>query len=178
MLRSFLSALGVLFVALIVFCASFLGNLAVDLQQHAVDYEKLAVDVTRQASRTWKLADIEQHFVQGAKDEAGLPTQKTLDALKPLGVLLYADDVVHKTSWSRVALADIGSPAEAADRLAELLNKSVTVTFVGKFAKGFADVTVELKSEGGRMKLWRLKIDSREQLRPEQEQSRRLISHA
>ena len=49
----------------------------------------------------------------------------------------------------------------AAERLAELLSKTVKVTFVAKFASGFANVTVELKSEGGRMKLWRLQIDGR-----------------
>ena len=65
MLRTFFSCLGVLFAALIVFCASFLGNVAADIDATGADYEKLAVEVTRELSRTWTLADIEQHYAVG-----------------------------------------------------------------------------------------------------------------
>ena len=59
-----------------------------------------------------------------------------------------------------------------------LIGRSVKVTFVGKFAGGLADVTAELKREGGRMKLWRLRIDSREKREREDYPGRRVISHA
>ncbi|MGI9403812.1 MAG: hypothetical protein ACR2OF_04800 [Hyphomicrobium sp.] len=52
------------------------------------------------------------------------------------------------------------SPAQAAAILSEMLRKTVTVTFVGKFATGRARVTIELRSEDGVMRLWHLQIDS------------------
>ena len=52
------------------------------------------------------------------------------------------------------------------------------MAFVAKFASGFAHVTIELKSEGGRMKLWRLQIDGREKREREDYPGRRVISHA
>lgn len=178
MLRTFFSALGVMFAAIIVFCASFLGNLAVDIDKHATEYETLAVDITRELSRTWSLADIETRTAKAANDERGPATQQALDAMKPLGALLYADDLAHTTRWTASSWSEMRSPAVAAERLAELLSRTVKVTFVGKFAGGLADVTAELKSDGGRMKLWRLQINSRDKIRPQQELQRRVISHA
>jgi hypothetical protein len=181
MLRTFFSCLGVLFAALIVFCASFLGNVAADVGSHGADYEKLAVDVTRELSRTWSLANIEQHYATVARQELEPVLQlgeATLDGLKPLGVLLYADNVTVETRWSRSFWREVNSPAAAAERLADLISRSVKVTFVGKFAGGLADVTAELKREGGRMKLWRLRIDSREKRERQEYPGRRVISHA
>jgi hypothetical protein len=178
MLRKIFTGLGAIFAALIVFCASFVGNLAANIDRHGVDYETLAVDSTRDLSRHWKLADVEARYADAANDGNGLIPQEALDFLKPLGVLLYADDLTHKTLWKYSSSSKTHSPAVAAERLANLLSKAVKVTFVGKFAHGFANVTVELRSEGGRMKLWRLQIDSREKLRPPQELKQVLISHA
>ena len=59
-----------------------------------------------------------------------------MDSLKPLGVLLYADKVVVETRWSRAFWHDVNSPAVAAERLADLISRSVKVSFVGKFAGG------------------------------------------
>jgi hypothetical protein len=181
MLRTFFSGLGVLFAALVVFCASYFGNLAADIDNHAADYEKLAIDATRELSRAWSLADIEKHYTADAREElapALQPGQPGLDTLKPLGVLLYADDVTVDTRWSHAFWRQVTSPGVAAERLSDLINRSVKVTFVGKFAGGLADVTAELKREGGSMKLWRLTIDSREKPRREESPARRVISHA
>jgi hypothetical protein len=181
MLRTFFSGLGVLFAALIVFCASYFGNLAADIDKHGGDYERLAVDVTRELSRAWSLADIEKHYTADAREElapALLPGQPGLDGLKSLGVLLHADNVTVETRWSHAFWRQVTSPAVAAERLSELISRSVKVTFVGKFAGGLADVTAELKREGGSMKLWRLRIDSREKPRREENPGRRVISHA
>jgi hypothetical protein len=93
-------------------------------------------------------------------------------------VLLYADNLRVDTRWSRAFWQDVDSPAAAAERLADLISRSVKVSFVGKFAGGFADVTAELKRENGRMKLWRLRIDSREKREREDYPGRRVISHA
>jgi hypothetical protein len=178
MLRTLFSALGVLFAALIVFCASFLGNVAADIDRHGGDYERLAVEVTRELSRTWTLADIEKHYAAEAREELAPVLHAGMDGLKPLGVLLYADKVVVETRWSRAFWHDVDSPSVAAERLADLISRSVKVSFVGKFAGGYADVTAELKREGGRMKLWRLRIDSREKREREDNPGRRVISHA
>jgi hypothetical protein len=177
MLRTLFSGLGVLFAALIVFCASFLGNVAADIDRHGSDYEKLAVDVTRELSRTWILADIEEHYASEAREELAPVLHAGMDSLKPLGVLLYADNVRVETRWSR-AFWQEASPAAAAERLADLIGRSVKVTFIGKFAGGFADVTAELKREGGRMRLWRLRIDNRDNREREDNPGRRVISHA
>ncbi|KAB2940041.1 MAG: hypothetical protein K8F92_07870 [Hyphomicrobium sp.] len=178
MLRTFFSGLGVLFAALLVFSASFLGNVAADLYRHSGEHEAVAVEITRELSRTWKLADIEQHYVADARQELLPVLGADLDDLKPLGALLYADNVRVEMRWSRVDWQRMLSPAVAAERLAELINRSVKVSFVGKFAGGLADVTAELKREDGRMKLWRLRIDSREKPQPEEYPGRRVISHA
>ena len=178
MLRTLFSGLGVLFAALIVFCASFLGNVAADIDSHGSDYEKLAVEVTRELSRTWTLADIEEHYASEAREELAPVLHAGMDSLKPLGVLLYADNVRVETRWSRAFWQDVTSPAVAAERLADLIGRSVKVTFLGKFAGGFADVTAELKREGGRMRLWRLRIDSREKRERDDYPGRRVISHA
>jgi len=177
MLKTLFSGLGVLFAALVVFCASFLGNVAADIDRHGSDYEKLAIDVTRELSRTWMLADIEQHYATEAREELAPVLHAGMDSLKPLGVLLYADNMRVETRWSR-DWNDVTSPAVAAERLADLIGRSVKVTFLGKFAGGFADVTAEFKREDGRMRLFRLRIDSREKREREDYPGRRVISHA
>lgn len=178
MLRTLLSGLGLLFAALIVFSASFLGNVAADLDARDAEYEALAVDATRELARTWKLAEIEGLYAADAREELLPVLGATLDGLQPLGPLLYADDVRVEMRWSRHFWHDVTSPAVAAERLADLINRAVKVTFVGKFSGGLADITAELKREGGRMKLWRLRIDSREKPQPEEPPARRVISHA
>jgi hypothetical protein len=177
MLRTFFASLGVLFAAILVFCASYFGNVAADIRHHGTDYEKLAVAITRELSRTWSLTDIEAHYAEDARSELAPVLDASLDGLKPLGVLLYADNVEVETLWSR-GLGQARSPAAVAERVAELISRSVKVKFVGKFAGGLADVTAELRREQGKMKLWRLKIDSREPLRPDSYPGRRVISHA
>ena len=177
MLRTFFSGLGVLFAALIVFCASYFGNLAADIDNHRTDYEKLAVDITRDLSRNWSLADIEQYYAEDARAELAPVLDASLSSLRPLGVLLYVDDVKVQTRWSR-DWPQVASAGMAAERIAELIGRSVEVRFVGKFSGGLADVVAELKREGGTMKLWRLRINSREKLEPEEYPGRRVISHA
>ncbi|MEI9902475.1 MAG: hypothetical protein WDN31_22990 [Hyphomicrobium sp.] len=177
MLRTFFSGLGVVFAALIVFGASYFGNLAADIERHDGDYEKLAVDVTRQLSRSWSLAGIEGHYAKDAREELAPVLNANLDNLMPLGVLLYADNVTIEKRWSR-GWAEVTGPAAFAERIAELISRSVKVRFVGKFAGGLADVSAEFKREGGTMKLWRLRVDSREAPPPEDYRGRRVISHA
>jgi hypothetical protein len=86
--------------------------------------------------------------------------------------------VRHTTRWDSAGWTELTSPAAGAEMLADVLNKSVRVTFVAKFANGFAHVTVELKRDGGSMKLWRLQIDGQEELLRRRQTKPQSISRA
>jgi hypothetical protein len=179
MVRTVFAGLGVVFAALILFCASFFGRLALELSVQGPAYEKLAVEITRELSKSWSMADIKQHFAAPVAYKLGGPdAQATFAALAPLGQLRYADDVRHTTRWDSAGWTELTSPAAGAEMLADVLNKSVRVTFVAKFATGFARVTVELKRDGGTMKLWRLQIDGQEELLRRQRTRPQSISRA
>ena len=170
MVRTFFAALGVVFSALILFCATFFGRLALELHAQGAAYEQLATDITRDLSKSWSMADIKQHYAAAAARKLGSASaQETFAALKPLGQLRYVDDMTHSTRWDHAGWTELKSPAAAAEMLADLLNKSVKVTFVAKFANGFAHVSIELRSEGGAMKLWRLQVDGQEDLLRQQQ---------
>jgi hypothetical protein len=179
MLRTFFAGLGVVFALILVFCASFLGRVAYDMQAKRPAYEKLAVDITRELSRTWSAQDIKAHYAAAVAYRLSAPAaQRALDALKPLGGLRYVDDMRSRTRWTRGSLFELKSPAEAAEVLAELLSKTVRITFVAKYDHGFADVTMELRSEGGAMKLWHLQIDSQDPLPQSPHRAPQAISRA
>jgi hypothetical protein len=178
MLRTILAGVGVLFMLMLVFCTSFLGKLAFDMHDKGPAYEKLAADITRDLARSWSVKDIRKHYSEAVADRLEEPgSQIPFDSLKTLGQLRYVDNVKLDTGWSRQAWLDVGSPAEAAERLAGVLRKSVTVTFSAKFANGFARVIMKLKNEHGAMKLWHLQIDARDRL-PRRPRKLQLISHA
>jgi hypothetical protein len=179
MVRTVFAGLGVVFAALILFCASFFGRLALELSVQGPAYEKLAVEITRDLSKSWSMTDIKQHFAAPVAYKLGGPdAQATFAALAPLGQLRYADEVSHTTRWDSAGWTELTSPAAGAEMLADVLNKSVRVTFVAKFANGFAHVTVELKRDGGAMKLWRLQIDGQEELLRRQRTRPQSISRA
>jgi hypothetical protein len=90
----------------------------------------------------------------------------------------YVDDVRLETGWTAKTLHNVKSPAAAAEQLARLLSKTVKVTFLAKFANGFAQVTVALRNEGGKMKLWHLQIDSRTPLPQRTRRRPHPIAHA
>lgn len=166
MIRSIFSILGVFFAALIVFCGSFLGSLALEIKSEGTANEKLAVKITRELSQNWSISDIKPYYAKSVAANLVQPeAQHSLDAFKGLGALRYVDDVTHHSHWTAEAFDQITSPAEAAALFSEMLSKTVTVTFVGKFATGRARITVELKSEDGAMRLWHLRIDSLERPR-------------
>jgi hypothetical protein len=111
------------------------------------------------------MADTKQHYAAAATYKLGSASaQETFAALKPLGQLRYVDDMTHSTRWDHAGWTELKSPAAGAEMLADVLNKSVRVTFIAKFANGFAHVSIELRSEGGAIKLWRLQVDGQEDL--------------
>jgi len=179
MVRTLFAALGVVFAALILFCASFFGRLALELRGQGPAYEQLAVSIARDLSKSWSVADIKQTFAAPvAYKLGGAAAQATFTALSPLGQLRYVDEVAHTTRWDAAGWTELTSPAAAAEMLADVLNKSVRVTFVAKYANGFAHVTVELRSDGGAMKLWRLQIDGQDELLHRQQSKPQAISRA
>jgi hypothetical protein len=170
MVRTFFTVLGVVFATLLVFCTSFFGRLALELHAQGPAYERLATDITRDLSKSWSMADIKQHYASAAAYKlSSATTQETFAALKPLGQLRYVDDVTHSTRWDNAGWGELKSPSAAAEVLADVLSKTVRVKFVAKFANGFAKVTIELRSESGAMKLWRLQIDGQEELLRQQQ---------
>lgn len=178
MLRNLLAGLGLIFTTLLVFSASFVGNVAADIDSRASEHERLAVEAVRRLSVSWSLADIEPLYTADARDELAPVLRSRLDGLKGLGLFLYADDTAVEARWQRPSHHAAGYPEEIAERLADLINRCVKVTFVGKFAGGHALVTAELKREGGRMKLWRLRIEGPERTRPDGYPGQRVISFA
>jgi len=167
MIRSFVSILGVLTAALIVFCASFLGSLALSVDRDGPGNEALAVKITRELSRTWQVRDLKPYYAKSIAANLNRPeAQQALDALRGLGALRYTDDVTRRTSWTRETFGQMTSPGQVAAILSEILSKTVTVSFVGKFATGRARVTIELRSEDGAMRLCHIHIDSLDRPRP------------
>src|ERR1041384_6655303 len=116
MVRTLFAALGVVFAALLVFCASFFGRLALELHAQGPAYERLATDITRDLSKSWSMADIKQHYASGAAYQPrSAPPPETFAALKPLGQLRYVDDVTHSTRWDSAGWVEIKSPSAAAE---------------------------------------------------------------
>ena len=179
MIRNLFAGLGVVFALLIVFCASFLGRLAYEQQGQLPAHERLAVDITRELSRAWSIEDIRAHYSRPVAQRIGTAgAQAPFNVLKPLGTLRYVDDAKVETGWRRASLERVTSPAAAAELMAELLSKTVRVTFLAKFDNGFARVSMELRNEDGAMKLWHLQIDSHEPLRNAPSRRPNAISHA
>lgn len=178
MLRTFFSVIGVALSALLLFCGSFLANVAVGIDRNSGLYEAMAVDVTRELAHTWKLSAIETHYADEARRELSSVLDADLHSLKLLGPLLHADDVTVEPRWTQSSWRRSYAPGLLADRLAALINRSVKVTFTAKFAGGLANVSAELKREDGALKLWRLHIESRSPYPPPERQESRVISHA
>jgi len=167
MIRSIFSILGVLIAAIIVFSASFFGCVALDIDRQSPSNQALAVNITRELSQRWSLHDIKPYYAKSIASNRSFPeAQRSLDALKGLGSLRDVNDVTQRLRWTKEAMFQMTSPARAAAIISEILSKTVTVTFVGKFATGRARVTVELRSENGTMRLWHLQIDRLDRPRP------------
>lgn len=161
MIRSFFFVLGVVFAALIMFCGSFFGRIALEIDGEGPANEELAVKITRELSHSWSVRDIKPYYAKSIAAHLHWPeAQQSLDGLRGLGPLRYVDDVTQRTRWTRASFGQMTSPAQAAAIISELLSKTATVTFVGKFATGRARVTMELRSEDGAMRLWHLQIEN------------------
>ena len=178
MLRTFFSALGVAFMALVLFCASFLGNVAAGIDDGRAAYEARALEVTRELSRSWKFSAVAHFYTAEAREELSTVLDADIAGLQQLGPLRGADAIDFRPRWSSSPPDEQLSAALLADRLAALIGRTVTVSFAAKFEGGLARVTAELKREGGAIKVQRLRIEAQQPAPDTRPSERQVISHA
>ncbi len=174
---TFFSIIGLVFSALSLFSVSFLASVAADIDSRRDAYGALAREITRELASDWKLASVAPYYSQEALDELAPQVVGDGSVVRSLGPLIRVETIQVEPLW----MLPLGTPSigKLADRLAALLNRSVNVRFVAKFAGGDARVTAGLKREGGRMKLWRLRIEDTKVPLPRKDRpERRVISYA
>jgi hypothetical protein len=138
MLKKFLIGLGVLSIGFIGSCSAILGFSAVN---DAPKNKALAEVVTRDLSRAWNVNDIRPHLLKNGAEQVNFAAaQATFDPLKPLGSLQRIDQAQQTTFAME-------------KNLGEWLTKTATVAMVATFEHGRANVTMELRSEAGEMKV-------------------------
>jgi hypothetical protein len=143
MLKKFLIGLGVLSIGFIGSCSAILGFSAVN---DAPKNKALAEVVTRDLSRAWNVNDIRPHLLKNGAEQVNFAAaQATFDPLKPLGSLQRIDEA-QQTAFAMEKNLD------------EWLTKTATVAMVATFAHGRANVTMELRSEAGQMKIRSLNV--------------------
>ncbi|WP_072376072.1 hypothetical protein [Hyphomicrobium sp. NDB2Meth4] len=171
------SIVGLVFSALSLFSLSFLASVAADIDSRREAYGDLAREITHALASDWKLASVAPYCSQEALEELSPQVAGDGSVARSLGPLVRIETVRVEPLWK----LPVGNPSigKLADRLAALINRSVSVRFVARFASGDANVTAGLKAEGGRMKLWRLRIEYPNAAPPRQDRPvRRAISYA
>jgi len=138
MMKKLFLAMGVVFACII---AGFLllGLKAVsDASQNKI----VAETITRDMARAWEAKDLKPHFVRIAADRLNFDAaQVTFNKMKPFGPLKrieQSQQTAFKTSVGEASTA--------------------TIAMVAEFANGRANVTIDLRSEGGEMKLWNVNV--------------------
>lgn len=178
MLRSVFSALGVILFALLLFSASFLGNVAAGIERDRQNYETFAIETTRALSLSWKTSDINELYAADAQQEPFSSLTAHLESAGALGPLVRTEAVSTLPRWAEPSSRPFMTVSKLADRLAALIGRSVRVTFIGQFAGGRARIMADLKREDGTIRLWRLYIESQDVPRMPRQPDRRIISHA
>ena len=138
MLKKFLIVMGIISTGFVASCAMLLG---VSATSDAPHNKALAETITRELARGWNVRDVERYFLKAGAGRIDLAAaQASFNTLKPLGPLKEIDEA-HQTSFVMEANAGEG------------IAKTATVAMVATFEHGRADVTMELRSEAGEMKL-------------------------
>lgn len=143
MLKKFFIAMGVIFTGLIASCSLFVGfNAANDAPKN----KAVAEAITRELAREWNVKDIEPLMASSAANQTNFgEAQLGFNKLKPLGSLKKVEEA-QQTEFN------------VEKNIGQELTKSATVTMVAEFENGRANVTMALKSEHGKMKLWRVNV--------------------
>jgi hypothetical protein len=138
MLKKFLIVIGVISIGFIGSCGVLLGFSAVN---DAPKNKVLAEAITRDLSRAWNVNDIQPYFPRNGAEQVNFAAaQASFNPLKPLGSLRRIDEAKQTTFAIE-------------KNLGEWLTKTATVAMVATFEHGRANVTMELRSEAGQMKL-------------------------
>lgn len=138
MLKKFLIVMGVISTGFIASCGMILGFSAVN---DAPGNKALAAAITRDLARSWNVGDIRPYFPRSNAEQINFAAaQASFDPLKPLGSLQRIDQA-QQTAFTMEK------------NFGDWLTKTATVALVATFEHGRADVTVELRSEAGQMKL-------------------------
>jgi hypothetical protein len=138
MLKKFLIVVGVISIGFIGSCSALLGFSAVN---DAPKNKALAEVVTRDLSRAWNVSDIRPYLIKNGSEQVNFAAaQATFDPLKPLGFLQRIDEA-RQTTFAMEK------------NLGEWLTRTATVAMVATFEHGRANVTMELRSEAGEMKV-------------------------
>jgi hypothetical protein len=138
MLKKFLIVMGVICIAFIGSCSAILGFSAVN---DAPKNKALAEAITRDLSRAWNVGDIRLYFLSNGVEQVNFAAaHASFTPLKPLGSLQRIDQA-QQTAFA------------LEKNLGEWLTKTATVAMVATFDHGQANVTMELRSEAGQMKL-------------------------
>src|SRR5262249_46746964 len=134
MLKKLLIALGVIFACLVV-SFSLLGLKAIS---DAPRNKAIAELITRDMARSWTAEDLRPHFVGVAAERVNFAeAQMEFNKMKPLGRLKRVE-----RSQQIAFRAYLGEGSTA------------TIAMVAEFENGRANVTMNLRSERGQMKLW------------------------
>jgi len=147
MLKKFLVVMGVvIFTGLVASCTLVAGLAGFSALADAPKNKAIAEAVTRDLARSWNASDLKPHFAAAvpiALNFANL--QMSMNKLKPLGEL------------KKIEQAD-QTAFHYSKELGQESVKTATVEMVAEFENGLAKVIVQLKSEGGEMKLWHVNV--------------------
>jgi hypothetical protein len=143
MLKKFFIAIGVVSVGFVASCALLIGFNAVN---DAPRNKAVAEAITRDLARGWNAGDLQRHFQSTVARQINFAeAQAAFNTLKPLGSLARIDEA-KQTGFQMEK--NLGSD----------VTKIATVAMVAAFEHGRANVTVELRSEAGQMKLWHINV--------------------
>jgi hypothetical protein len=138
MLKKLLIVMGVLSTGFIASCALLLG---VNATSDAPRNKALAERITRDLARSWNVSDVAPYFLRSGANQVNFAAaQASFNPLRPLGQLKRIDEAQQTGFFME---ANVG----------EGVAKNATVTMVATFEHGRADVTMELRSEAGQMRL-------------------------
>ena len=148
MLKKFLIAMGVIFIALVASCTLVAGLTGFSAIADAPKNKAIAEAVTRDLARSWNASDLKPRFATAVASQLNFSNvQMSMNKLKPLGALKKIEQA-EQTAF------------HYGKELGEETVKTATVKIIAEFENGRANVVVQLKSEGGEMKLWHINVEA------------------
>ena len=148
MLKKFLVAMGVIFTGLMASCTLVAGLTGFSAVADAPKNKAIAEAVARDLARSWNVSDLKPRSATAVTNQLNFTdAQMSMNKLKPLGALKKIEQA-EQTAF------------HYGKELGEEAVKTATVKIVAEFENGRANVVVQLKSEGGEMKLWHVNVET------------------